>query len=171
MSYVRLHTIRLLIITSILALFATSFVSVSYAAVPQKVQWHFTLHESCKNLSFCGIKYVETINGTATGLSSGKMTFHEYIKETIPGLGTSTGHGTFKGTWTTGPAPMRNFVISGIETIKVVTSSGSITTQVQFVKAPILFPVKVVSLDCAQLFLKPCPNGVSASEVVTETVS
>jgi hypothetical protein len=100
------------------------------------------------------------------------MTFHETIKEAATsGLGAFTDRGTFKGTWKTGPAPLRDFVISGIETITVVTSTGSTTTQVQFVKIPIPFPVKVVSLNCEQLMFRACPSGVGASETLTETMS
>jgi len=164
----------LLATTSIAALFAMSFLSVSFAATPQQVQWHFSLNESCKNISFCGADITETITGTANGLSSGTITFHETLKEgAIAGVGAFTDYATFKGTWTTGPGILAQkvFVVSGFETLTTKTSSGSKTVHVQLIKIPLDIPVKVAKLDCAQILYRAWPSGVRASETVTETIS
>lgn len=134
----------------------------------QQVEWHVNVIDSCKNRSFCGTEQALSEKGTARGLSSGTILVTLRAEEWFStGQVAFTENGTITGTWTTGSTG--DFVVTGIETLTVVTSSGTTTTRTQWTGLDLGIPVKTVSLTCQQIYGTACPSGVKASETITET--
>jgi hypothetical protein len=158
-------------ITSTIALLAMSFfVTASFAATPQNTEWHITLIDSCKNVSFCGGILLASENGTAAGATRGTITLRLSLQEwTSSGQIVLTERGMIKGTWTTGSDG--DFIVTGIETISAVTPTGSATVRTHITAEDSGIQVKPLSLNCRQIYQMSCPAGVRASETVTETTS
>ena len=164
MMNIRTSKTRFLGITTIVAIFAMSFMSASFANTG-KVQFLISESINCSNFSFCGgPTYIQTLGVTV------------YADHTFTATSTGTqfnvkGHvaysatGLLVGTW---KIVSGVFVITGRNTTTVVMGTHATTTTSHFSNYITNTPATPTILDCAQIVGVHCPAGVTASETVVK---
>jgi hypothetical protein len=164
MMNIRTSKTRFLGITTIVAIFAMSFMSASFANTG-KVQFLVSKSIDCSNFSFCGgPTYIQTLGVTL------------YADHTFTAAGIATqynakGHVAYSetqlmvGTW---KVVSGYFVITGKNTTTVVMGTHATVTISHFSNQNTNQPATPATLDCAQIVGVHCPAGVTASEIVVK---